>query len=80
MKLLECKNCKTLKDEIDFLRTQNKSLLDRLMALTDVQAYQAVERRDLNPNDDLYYGDDEETVVNDYGQLVNRKLVEPENA
>lgn len=66
--MFNCKNCKTLESEIIFLREQHKSLLDRVMALSNPMALEFVKTN--NDTATGYYGDgnDYEYKTNEFGE------------
>ena len=67
--MFKCKECQILKDEIAYLREQNKSLQDRLIALTDLRAYGAV-TAPATEDKDFYGFEDPVFDYDDYGQKI----------
>ena len=67
--MFKCKKCTALESEIQYLRDQNKSLVDRVMALSSPMALEAVQQPQPSYG---YYGDgkDYEYKVNEYGEEV----------
>jgi hypothetical protein len=73
--MLNCKKCETLETALEFERERNKELLDRLMALVDARAYQAVKFDTSSISDDYYGGDGEvQQVRNEFGEPVFMKI------
>lgn len=69
--MFKCQSCLALKDEVKFLREQVRALNDRLVALTNVSAYQAVTMpTDEDPNDYFGNGNDEFISFDDMGQKM----------
>jgi len=79
--MFKCKGCESLKEEIQFLREQNKGLTDRLTAIADVRAYSAVSLNSgrVDPKD--YYGNEEDEFIeaDQFGaRMIVKKNTEPE--
>ncbi len=67
--MFKCSTCEALKEQIDWLRTQNKDLADRLLAISNPNVLTAF-RSDYDPKGD-YYGSsehDQVLIVDEFGQ------------
>lgn len=70
--MFKCEKCPSLESALAFERERNKDLMDRLMALADTRAFQAV-KFDYQPgNSTDYYGggDDLTEAKNEFGERV----------
>lgn len=72
--MFKCRKCEALQAEIAFLRTQNRELTDRIMALADTRAYAAVNLGAGRVNPKEYYGNDEDEIIS-HDQFGQRILV-----
>lgn len=71
--MFECKACEAKDDEIRFLREQNKALTDKVTAIADIRAFEAVK---FDRSDTDYYGsspDDCYVGYDDMGRSVLMK-------
>lgn len=68
--MFDCKNCETLQKEVDFLRETNAKLVDRVMALADAKAYNAVNHSVESGEGFFGGGADEYYAFNELGQKV----------
>lgn len=66
-----CSSCKIYADEVKFLREELKRAADRLLALTDVTAYQAISPPS-KPEGEFYGGDGDEQIV--FGPMGQRLI------
>jgi len=66
-----CPKCQTLESEVAFLREELKRLTDRLLAVTQPQAYQAIHYPAMNQEDT--YGSDEDDII-EYG-IYGQRLI-----
>lgn len=65
-----CEKCLILRDEVIYLREQNKTLMDRLVAISSPTVYSMLENPKGNGN---YFGDgqgDQYRVYDDMGQAM----------
>lgn len=76
--MFDCKSCKTLEQEVKFLREQVKAMTDRLVVLANPLALQA-----LNPTmqiapEDFYGTSSQDEVIsyNEYGEKILVKRTE----
>jgi len=71
--MFSCKKCQAYQDEIKHLREQNKSLVDRLIALSSTSAYQLITSP--VPEANNYYGNgaDEMVEYDVFGQPITVK-------
>lgn len=76
-RMLNCKKCKALEEALAFERARNSNLLDRLMALANPSAYQAV-KYEPSANPEEFYGSSDDLVesFNEFGEriLIKKKL------
>ena len=68
--MFACPKCDTLASEVKFLRKANEKMTDRLMAIADARAFEAVKFSASSDGD--YYGDgnDEYVSYNKFGDKV----------
>lgn len=74
--MFKCEKCLALESALAFERARNKDLMDRLMALADARAYQAV-KFDYTASDasNYYGGDDDMTEMrNEFGEKILVKV------
>jgi len=73
--MFECKSCETLKGEVVFLREQLKAMTDRLVALANPLALQAVNPLVQIAPDDFYGTSSQDEVIqyDVYGQKMFSK-------
>ena len=71
----KCLKCKTLESEVLFLREEVRRLSDRLLAVTQPLAYQAIQFPNMHPED--CYGSDTDEMI-DYGQM-GQKVIRVKN-
>lgn len=76
--MFDCKNCKTLEDEVKFLRAQLSSMTDRLVAIASPGALQAVNQSQFVADD--FYGTSSQDEVISYNNYGEKVLVKRENA
>lgn len=70
--MFKCEKCKHLEREIDYLRSQVKTLTDRLVALAAPHVYEMIEPKKTNST---YYGDGRD-LYKAYDQFGQEILVE----
>lgn len=67
-----CSKCGVMREALEFERVRNKELQDRLLAIVDARAFQAVsfDSKDYKASD--YYGgeDDEIEARNEFGEKI----------
>lgn len=74
--MFDCKNCKTLEKEVEFLRSQLSAMTDRLVALANPLALQAVSQGVGGIDPEEYYGtssQDEVFAYDEFGQRILSK-------
>lgn len=71
--MFKCQKCEALEAEIAFLRDTNSKLIDRLVAMANPIAYQAVNPQAFDPKD--YYGNEYDEMIefDEFGQKVIAK-------
>lgn len=69
--MFKCTKCEALGEEVLFLRQEIKGLMDRLLALTNPEAYQAIRCAPIDPKD--CYGSDDDEMI-EYG-LNGQKIL-----
>ena len=76
--MFRCKKCEALESEVGFLRLRNKELTDRLLAVANPMAFEAVRYQDSTKSDDYYGGvkGDQYISYDEFGQKI---LVEKDN-
>jgi len=67
--MFKCEKCRIYQDEIKHLREETAKLLDRIILLTDLNAYGAVHQPKPDPS---YFGggNDDEITFDEYGQKI----------
>lgn len=77
--MFTCSKCASLEDQVKFLRQQNKDLMDRLVALANSQAYQAISYERADASDFYGSGDDQYVGYDNYGNkiLLEKDTKEP---
>ena len=68
--MFKCPKCETLADEVKFLRDANTRLIDRLTAIADARAFEAVNFRPSNHNDFYGNGDDLYESYDKFGERI----------
>lgn len=70
--MFKCEKCVSLESALAFERERNKDLIDRLMALADARAFQAVkfDSQPGNPSDYYGGGNDLVEVKNEFGERI----------
>lgn len=74
--MFKCEKCKSLEEALTFERARNKDLMDRLMALADARAYQAVKFDYTSSDPSSFFGgeDDVTETRNAFGEKVLVKV------
>lgn len=74
--MFKCDKCRTLEESLIFERSRNKDLMDRLMALADARAFQAVKIGNQEYDPSEYFGGDSDVteVRNEFGEKVMVKV------
>lgn len=67
----DCSKCEVYADEVKFLREETKRLTDRLVAMTNTHAYQAVTYR--QPDGDFYGSETDEFI--EYDPVTGQKVI-----
>lgn len=75
--MFKCRTCKTLTNEVAFLREQVKSMTDRLVALANPAALQALGFSQRLEENDFYGTSEQDEVIeyDNYGQRILTKRV-----
>lgn len=71
--MFKCDKCKHLEGEIEFLRSQTKSLTDRLIAISSPAVYDMLSAQPMGAS---YYGDGNGDVMKFYDDFGQSYLVE----
>lgn len=68
--MFKCQKCEAYEAEIAFLRDTNSKLTDRLVAVANPVAYQAVNPQEFDPKD--YYGNEHDEMIDfdEFGQKI----------
>jgi len=71
--MFKCSKCEVLEKEVAFLRDTNAKLVDRIIALSNMQVYGAVTASVDGGKDYFGGGDDEVITYDEYGQRMITK-------